>query len=426
MSFVSYAQNFEDVMLWRALKHIEGGFYVDIGAQDPIVDSVSLAFYEHGWRGVHVEPTQQYSKKLRIARPDETVLQVAIGNRAGTMTFYEFEDTGLSTADPDIARKHQDAGFRCNEALVPVISLDTLFERIDVNEIHWLKLDVEGFEKDVLESWKNSSILPWLLTIESTRPLTQEESYDEWEQLLLNKGYRHVYSDGLNRFYLSPQHDDLVRAFSSPPNIFDGFVLSGSASHPFYKLVESKAQEAESKAQEAESKAQEAESKAQEAESKAQEAERKAQEADSKAQEAWAGAEQARSEFERAHAQLIAVSTSTSWRITKPLRWTVDHFRDLRQLRLQLRLRQLMKLGLLSGIRLIGRHPRMKRSAILLATRLGFVDKLHRMYSGQSVPALFYSSFPEAQLDLEDQSAHVRRIFADLKVAIEAHKEADR
>ena len=46
MNFVSYAQNFEDVLLWRALRDIEHGFYVDVGAQDPVTDSVSLSFYE--------------------------------------------------------------------------------------------------------------------------------------------------------------------------------------------------------------------------------------------------------------------------------------------------------------------------------------------------------------------------------------------
>lgn len=50
MSIISYAQNFEDVMLWRALGQIEHGFYIDIGAQDPIIDS----FHEHSWRDVHV------------------------------------------------------------------------------------------------------------------------------------------------------------------------------------------------------------------------------------------------------------------------------------------------------------------------------------------------------------------------------------
>jgi hypothetical protein len=46
MSFVSYAQNFEDVMLWRALRDIKGGFYIDVGANSPGMDSVTKAFYD--------------------------------------------------------------------------------------------------------------------------------------------------------------------------------------------------------------------------------------------------------------------------------------------------------------------------------------------------------------------------------------------
>ena len=44
MTFVSYAQNMEDVMLWRALKDVDQGFYVDVGANDPNVHSVTKAF----------------------------------------------------------------------------------------------------------------------------------------------------------------------------------------------------------------------------------------------------------------------------------------------------------------------------------------------------------------------------------------------
>ena len=88
MSITSYAQNFEDVILWRALRSIKNGFYIDIGAQDPVIDSVSLAFYEHGWRGVHVEPTQRYANSLRKARPDEVVEQLAIGDSVeSSLTF---------------------------------------------------------------------------------------------------------------------------------------------------------------------------------------------------------------------------------------------------------------------------------------------------------------------------------------------------
>ena len=31
MPFISYGQNSEDVVLWRALRDIENGFYVDVG-----------------------------------------------------------------------------------------------------------------------------------------------------------------------------------------------------------------------------------------------------------------------------------------------------------------------------------------------------------------------------------------------------------
>lgn len=36
MSFDSYAQNFEDVILRRALKDVDKGSYVNVGAQDPV------------------------------------------------------------------------------------------------------------------------------------------------------------------------------------------------------------------------------------------------------------------------------------------------------------------------------------------------------------------------------------------------------
>jgi len=225
MTFISYAQNFEDIMLWRALKHVENGLYIDIGAQDPVVDSVSLAFYEHGWRGIHVEPVLDYVNQLATARPDETVIPAAVGKGGGLMPFFVFPDTGLSTADAAIAQRHQDNGFQCVETKVPVISLDEILETANTRPVHWLKLDVEGMEKDVLKSWKKSNIKPWILVIESTLPLSQEESYQEWERLVLSREYEFVYSDGLNRYYINTGHPELKSAFSVSPNIFDGFVF---------------------------------------------------------------------------------------------------------------------------------------------------------------------------------------------------------
>jgi FkbM family methyltransferase len=237
MTFVSYAQNFEDVMLWRALKHVQNGFYVDVGAQDPLVDSVSLAFYEHGWRGIHIEPIPHYAEKLRQQRPDETVIQAAIGATAGTITFFEIADTGLSTGVAEIAKRHREQGLAVRETAVPCLTLTQALEPYLHRQIHWMKIDTEGFERQVIQGWEGEKIRPWVLVIESTAPSTTEENYGNWEFMVLERGYEFVYFDGLNRYYVSTSHRELLERFDGPPNLFDDFTLSGTQSAPFTTLL---------------------------------------------------------------------------------------------------------------------------------------------------------------------------------------------
>jgi FkbM family methyltransferase len=229
MSIVSYAQNFEDVMLWRALGHVDKGFYIDIGAQDPKVDSVSRAFYEAGWRGVHVEPNARYAELLRKDRPDEVVLQAAIGSRKGLIAFYEVEGSGLSTCAPKIAEQHRNEGRTVSKTMVTALTLDTLFGEISAREIHWLKVDVEGLEKQVISGWRKSRRRPWVVVIESTYPNSQIPSHEEWESMLLQKGYGFQYSDGLNRYYVANDQPSLKAAFTFGAGVFDNFQLAESA-----------------------------------------------------------------------------------------------------------------------------------------------------------------------------------------------------
>jgi FkbM family methyltransferase len=238
MSIVSYAQNFEDVMLWRALGHIPNGFYIDVGAQDPVVDSVSLAFYEKGWRGLHVEPTPHYAELLRQQRLGDIVVQAAVGEKTKEIIFFEIPETGISTADATIAEQHRQRGFDVREISVSCIRLSAIFKSSKSKEIHWLKIDVEGLEAQVLSSWGKSKARPWIVVVESTLPLTQTESHAAWEPRLLTYGYEFVYFDGLNRFYVSTSQLELKNAFATPPNVFDGFSLNGTASTTFHRLID--------------------------------------------------------------------------------------------------------------------------------------------------------------------------------------------
>lgn len=224
MNFISCAQNCEDVMLWRALKHVEQGFYIDVGANDPVQDSVTKAFYDRGWKGINIEPVIGWYKKLSLERQRDINLQVAAGDHNGELRFYEIVGTGLSTTREEYATRHaKDQGFEMRELVVPVQTLTTIFHEHTISEIHFLKIDVEGSEKSVLEGLDLSVIRPWIILVEATQPQTEILDYQRWESVIVEKDYQFVYFDGLNRFYVANERADLAIAFTVPPNPWDRY-----------------------------------------------------------------------------------------------------------------------------------------------------------------------------------------------------------
>ncbi|MGA7440027.1 MAG: FkbM family methyltransferase [Luteibacter sp.] len=224
MTFISYAQNAEDVILFRALKHVEAGFYIDIGAQDPINDSVTRAFYDRGWHGINVDPVQRWFDRLNEDRPRDLNIRAIIADAQGTETIREVVGTGLSTVDEDIARQHSLGGHEVREFQVRATTLDDLCRENDVGTIHFLKVDVEGHEAKVLAGMSFDRYRPWVLLIEATAPNSQVETHGTWEPRVLAHGYRFVYADGLNRFYVADEkYDELKDSFRYPPNFFDDY-----------------------------------------------------------------------------------------------------------------------------------------------------------------------------------------------------------
>ena len=224
MSFISYAQNFEDVMLWRVLKDVERGFYVDVGAQDPDVATVTRAFYDRGWSGINIEPVAYYHAQLCRARPRDVNLRVVCGGDESEREFFEIPDSGLSTLDPEIADRHRAAGWKIVERRVSQRRLSEIWTEHAKGDVHFLKIDAEGAERDVLQGATFDRHRPWVVVIESVAPLTQEPLHQNWEHLLVDAGYLFVYFDGLNRFYIAAEREALKACFSAPPNCFDDFV----------------------------------------------------------------------------------------------------------------------------------------------------------------------------------------------------------
>ena len=226
MSFISNAQNFEDVMIWRALKHVTNGFYIDVGAAWPDIHSVTKSFYDAGWSGINIEPNKFFFDLYPIQRSNDINLQLAIGDKSGFFNLNVLGNSGLSSLDQTITDRHVANGHIAEILSVEVQTLSFICGQYAANrEIHFLKIDVEGFEQQVLlgNDWR--IYRPWVIVIEATIPMQQVENYEIWEPILINADYLFAYADGLNRFYVSKEHRELLESFKYPPNVFDSFKL---------------------------------------------------------------------------------------------------------------------------------------------------------------------------------------------------------
>ncbi len=219
-------------MLWRALSSIGQGFYIDVGASEPLADSVTAAFYERGWSGINIEPMAGAFDRLAAARQRDTNLQLALEEAPGTASYFSVGNgNGISTGVSELGSKYKAENWSIERVPVTVSTLRAVCEEhVGNRPIHFLKIDVEGKEREVLLGSDFSRFRPWIVLIEATFPNSQTPTHHEWERLLLEQGYSFVYLDGLNRFYVAREKLELLQPhFLAPPNWFDHFVRASEA-----------------------------------------------------------------------------------------------------------------------------------------------------------------------------------------------------
>ncbi|MGI8983959.1 MAG: FkbM family methyltransferase [Acidimicrobiales bacterium] len=226
MTMTSYAQNREDVLLDRLFPRGIKGFYIDVGANDPVANSVTKHFYDLGWRGINVEPALAPFERLQEARPRDVNLGLGISDREDTLTFHEFPPgiSGISTFSPDLASWHREQGHESQLREVAVTTLAKICaEHVD-GEIDFLSVDVEGHEREVLEGGDWARWRPRVVVVEATQPATTNPTHQHWEHVLLGAGYVFATFDGLNRYYVRDEDAHLAAGLATPVNVTDRYV----------------------------------------------------------------------------------------------------------------------------------------------------------------------------------------------------------
>jgi FkbM family methyltransferase len=193
-----YSQDDEETLVRAFFQDRRGGFFLDVGAGDPIRHSTTYYLEKHlGWSGIAVDAIAEYTAAYAKERPGTRFFAYFAGDKSDTThDFFVSEDRNFSSASGDDPR-----GGIYHKRKVATIALDDLLRREKVSRLDFLSMDIEGSEPLALAGLDVARYRPELVCVEISSPEIGR-SIAEYFAL---RGCREVSAyravDGINRYY---------------------------------------------------------------------------------------------------------------------------------------------------------------------------------------------------------------------------------
>lgn len=174
-----FALNDLDKKLERYLD-FDHGVFVEAGANDGVRQSNTLYFEAcRSWRGLLVEPIPEQARQCRLYRPHSIVESVALvgppeAGRQVTLRYAGLMSVikgGMKTAEEE--QNHIEAGMRVQELTKTFeieaqgATLSSLLDKHGIKEVHFLSLDLEGYELEALKGLDFARHRPQFILVEA-------------------------------------------------------------------------------------------------------------------------------------------------------------------------------------------------------------------------------------------------------------------
>jgi FkbM family methyltransferase len=193
-----YSQDDEETLIRAFFADRRGGFFLDVGAGDPIRHSTTYFLERHlGWTGIAVDAVAEYAGDYAQERPRARFFAYFAGDKSdGSHDFFVSEDRNFSSGSGTDPR-----GGTYEKRKVATIALDDLLRREKVARLDFLSMDVEGAEPTALAGLDLGRYRPELACVEVSSP----ESGRAIAERFALAGCREVSAyravDAINRYY---------------------------------------------------------------------------------------------------------------------------------------------------------------------------------------------------------------------------------
>jgi FkbM family methyltransferase len=204
----SFGQCGEDEWFYRALLQrripwADSGFYIDLGANHPVVLSATYLLYRHGWRGLTVEPIPALCALHRKFRPSDICLNMGVGSSCEVRPFWETAPDVFSSFSDEATRQAQSNGW-CRILRESRVAVNTPSEILTYvptgTRINYLSIDTEGLDVEILRNWPWGDCSPDIVSCEASAAHGSEAEAD---RILGSQGYVPVRRFPISVFWAS-------------------------------------------------------------------------------------------------------------------------------------------------------------------------------------------------------------------------------
>jgi len=208
----SFSSDGEDYVLSKWLDGMEKGIYIDIGAHRPIKGSNTFYFWLKGWRGVLVDPIPGNKITWQLLRSGDLIYNCGVVPReklGQSFYYYYFKNNSdNSTFDPkrvEFLEKNYNRKptSKSKVELITVLDLMSRAEKSfgNIDEVHLLNIDTEGFEAEIMNDFLLLGIKPWVVCAEDLGRLIDDKE-SELGLIMKAHNYRLVAKTFLSAIYI--------------------------------------------------------------------------------------------------------------------------------------------------------------------------------------------------------------------------------
>ncbi len=202
----SYSQSGEDMILNIILCNVKKGFYVDVGANNPLIASNTQFFYEKGWSGINIDAKPGSMRLFNWLRSRDINLEIPISDQEEILKYFMFSSSSFNTFVEELANRVIKNNGK--KSLVGIKELQTkklsqiLDEYLKNREIDFLSVDVEGMDLQVLKSNNWNKYRPKVVVLEFEASQIQSFKENEIYHFLSNQDYTFYCFSPVNVFFV--------------------------------------------------------------------------------------------------------------------------------------------------------------------------------------------------------------------------------